>query len=846
MRQAKSDRHFPLTETVTPFQSAIPNNCACKTSPSKHGLSAHLRHKRRLILPTAVNFQLVLSNASGASIGATSGATLNIFYNVPGPGRLLLKGGDYDSLFLQASNTDGSNNFKMTPFVYRYGSAQYPSVSKKTGTIAFQGCGSYTSPRIENAPCERIFAMNADGSNLRQVTTDTGLDNPSYQQDIRPVISPDGTKIAFIWSRPPAEYNRQEVFVINTDGTNLQQISPHQKIDDNNQSVAYSVVWNPDSSTLLVEASRLGKDSKNNPTFLRGLYTYNTDGTGETQLISNIGDGGTIDWSPDGRRILYVNRGGPNHEVFGYVLANPQNPSDYIYISREQLGDSAGGDQPGSVRFSPDSQKIVYGTYNEIRTINIDGTNRTTVLTNFFLSRDEKWWQAGAAIPKPDHLTLAPDPAIVYGNQSIQITPTLYDAAGNVIFHSAEYDTGYMGSVICDTAKHPCSYDKVRGYITAGGRVYDANSSNDFASYTLCGSNGGASACSKVYFNIESLTVTAAPPSIRKSGADGASIITVKRVNTTATPPAIAVRFTLNGQAVRDTDYYLTDANGTRINGNAFNFPAGQTSFDIKVVPLLSQSAGDRDVKLTIESDEVNYAYVADGSAKLATVTIKDDHPEPSALTLSSITPNKGGDTGNVTVIVYGANIKQGATVKLMRNGQTDITGANVNIASNGTSLTADFDLNSKAQGLWSIVVTNPDNKSATLADVFTIEAGRAAKVWADIVGRFTLRTGYDQQFFIAFGNTGNSDAPTTQLSLTITQRLVCYHRTAGVSDWHASRSDRRRNFLHALHLRAQRSGGIGKLHSLPLEAACRSSRLSTTHYRHHFIGLASNRKQHN
>ena len=63
---------------------------------------------------------------------------------------------------------------------------------------------------------------------------------------------------------------------------------------------------------------------------------------------------------------------------------------------------------------------------------------------------------------------------------------------------------------------------------------------------------------------------------------------------------------------------------------------------------------------------------------------------------------------------ISGTNFSLGSTVKLTMAGQSDISGANVNVQSS-TTITADFDISGAATGLWDVVVTRPDAESATL-----------------------------------------------------------------------------------------------------------------------------------
>lgn len=82
------------------------------------------------------------------------------------------------------------------------------------------------------------------------------------------------------------------------------------------------------------------------------------------------------------------------------------------------------------------------------------------------------------------------------------------------------------------------------------------------------------------------------------------------------------------------------------------------------------------------------------------------------APTVSAISPNSGSTTGGTAVTIAGTNFQQGATVSIGGAGATS-----VNVAST-TTITAVTP--SHAAGTVNVVVTNPDNQSATLVNGFT------------------------------------------------------------------------------------------------------------------------------
>jgi 6-phosphogluconolactonase (cycloisomerase 2 family) len=121
-----------------------------------------------------------------------------------------------------------------------------------------------------------------------------------------------------------------------------------------------------------------------------------------------------------------------------------------------------------------------------------------------------------------------------------------------------------------------------------------------------------------------------------------------------------------------------------------------------------------------------------------------------------TIQPNVGGNTGNVTVQLFGGGVQNGATVKLMGIGP-DIIGANV---PNASVLTTRFALTGATPGVRNVVIINADGTTATLTGGFTVEQGGAAQISVNIIGRNAIRLRTPQTFYLTLGNTSNVDAP--------------------------------------------------------------------------------------
>ena len=170
-----------------------------------------------------------------------------------------------------------------------------------------------------------IYVMNADGTNIRQLTHNT-------EHDYGGSWSPDGTRVAFTGTRDVSgstlmSPDGREVFVMHADGGNIRQLT-YNDIGDLSGS------WSSDSNRIYFSRGRWphysryvmdvdgtnkrklagrGLQSRDGTRFIfdnngypgSQIYMINADGTNEHQITHDDTSKEILDWSPDDRLILF-------------------------------------------------------------------------------------------------------------------------------------------------------------------------------------------------------------------------------------------------------------------------------------------------------------------------------------------------------------------------------------------------------------------------------------------------------------------------------------------------------------------------------------------------------------
>ena len=177
-----------------------------------------------------------------------------------------------------------------------------------------------------------LWIMNADGSNQQLVYSTSGFLGAWY-----PAFSPDG-RIAFS-DDSDGDY---EVYVVNANGSNLQQLT-------NNTAHDYGVDWSPDGTKIAFNRERPGKltlnpahPGTNNGSGNSGngdIYVMNSDGTNQTRLTRHGNTDFYPIYSPDGSQIVF-SRGNGNAANSDIYKMNADG-SNVIRLTHEPGADVA-------------------------------------------------------------------------------------------------------------------------------------------------------------------------------------------------------------------------------------------------------------------------------------------------------------------------------------------------------------------------------------------------------------------------------------------------------------------------------------------------------------------------
>ncbi len=277
--------------------------------------------------------------------GAGSAATTSVTWNFQGGQEIHASGWGQLHVLAPVELYSNQTNFQIDCVVTP---TPTPTTPPPVGPVI-----AFTSERSGN---NDVYLMNADGSNVRQLTNHGAKDED-------PAPSPNGAQIAFTTYRD----GNWEIYVMNADGSNQRNLSRHGGDD-------YAASWSPNGQQITFYSTR---DN------VRQIYVMNADGSNQRRISSPDNGGNTDDWapvwSPNGSVIAY--QGIPHRNSGG------DGTADIFLIdpnggSKRNLTQGSGADEE-SPAWSPNGNQILYqsnrnGNY-DIWIMNADGSGQRTL-----------------------------------------------------------------------------------------------------------------------------------------------------------------------------------------------------------------------------------------------------------------------------------------------------------------------------------------------------------------------------------------------------------------------------------------------------------------------------------
>ncbi len=264
---------------------------------------------------------------------------------------------------IHVMNADGGDLRQVTN---GYGDL-YPQWSPKEDEIVFITHRDFIqsgSTKIKNA---EIYTTSLDGTAPRNLTNSQSFDGWKAKW------SPDGRRIAFTSKRGNDYYN---LFLMDPDGQNVVRLTDRQRND-------HVFEWSPDNSRIVFQSD---SDSPG----AADIFIVNVDGSDLKDLSSHPAVDSDPKWSPDGTHIVFSSDRDENQELY---LMEP----DGTHLRK--LTHTPDADEK-PIQWSPDGRWILYEfddhdwgpqRRNQLKVIAIDGSGTKDVTDDQGLKLHAVW-----------------------------------------------------------------------------------------------------------------------------------------------------------------------------------------------------------------------------------------------------------------------------------------------------------------------------------------------------------------------------------------------------------------------------------------------------------------------
>jgi CSLREA domain-containing protein len=214
-----------------------------------------------------------------------------------------------------------------------------------------------------------IFAMDADGSNVTQLTHD-----PATVIDTAPSISPDGQTIVY----QSTVGGVTQIWAMSGGGSNQHQLT---SLGSNRQPA-----FSHDGTKIAFDSNRDGNSR---------IYLMNPDGTGQTPLTAS-GNASGASWSSDNTEIVYDSDAGGGQQIYIVDVATGiVTPPLTTTGTNTNPHWSPGGSQ---ILFVSDQCAPTCGGGESVYVMNADGTNQQNLTNAPIFDADPAWSPDGSHI----------------------------------------------------------------------------------------------------------------------------------------------------------------------------------------------------------------------------------------------------------------------------------------------------------------------------------------------------------------------------------------------------------------------------------------------------------------
>ncbi len=274
----------------------------------------------------------------------------------------------------------------------------------------------------------QLYVAAADGSGSTKLVDQPGA------SDFLPQWSPDGSQILFC-SRS-ADGSGTNVFVVAPDGTGLTQLT-------HDHASLCQAVWSPDSGQIALISDREDNQSGR-------LYVMNADGT-NLHLAADVNNSGNPAWSPDGSTLVFsgLDRGGSGTSMY----STRPDGQGFIQVIKNPAFEAG-------MQWSPDGKKIIYQASSNLYMINPDGSGQVQVLPEQTGMGGEAWspdgsWIAFHANPAGDSqifvVTMDGATLLYYDHPGLQDLFPLWAPDGRKLLFYSHHDHMEDGALLLTT-----------------------------------------------------------------------------------------------------------------------------------------------------------------------------------------------------------------------------------------------------------------------------------------------------------------------------------------------------------------------------------------------------------